>query len=62
MTIAAEDVLTPADLAIQAFARAREPKQLHLLPGGHFDAYSGRLFERNAGTQVEFLKKWLVDA
>ncbi|KEF61739.1 uncharacterized protein A1O9_03309 [Exophiala aquamarina CBS 119918] len=61
MTIAAEDVLTPADLAIGAFARAREPKQLQLLNGGHFEAYSGRLFEQNAGTQVAFLKKWLID-
>lgn len=61
MTIAAGDVLTPADLAIAAYARAREPKQLNLLPGGHFDAYSGPLFEQNAGTQVAFLKKWLVD-
>jgi hypothetical protein len=61
MTIAAQDVLTPADLAIGAFARAREPKQLNLLPGGHFEAYSGPLFEQNAGTQVAFLKKWLVD-
>jgi len=61
MTIAAGDVLTPADLALGAYARAKEPKQLSLLPGGHFEAYSGPYFERNAGTQVEFLKKWLVE-
>ncbi|KIW17279.1 hypothetical protein PV08_04470 [Exophiala spinifera] len=62
MTIASGDVLTPADLALGAFARAREPKQLQLLPCGHFEAYSGPLFERNAGTQTEFLKKWLVES
>lgn len=62
MTIAARDVLTPADLALAAYTRANEPKQLSLLPGGHFEAYSGPLFERNAGTQAEFLKKWLVDS
>lgn len=61
MTIARGDVLTPADLALGAFARAREPKQLQLLPCGHFEAYSGPYFERNAGTQTEFLKKWLVE-
>jgi len=61
MTIARGDVLTPADLALGAYARAKEPKQLSLLPCGHFDAYSGPFFERNAGTQAEFLKKWLVD-
>ncbi|OAL36041.1 hypothetical protein AYO20_04703 [Fonsecaea nubica] len=61
MTVARGDVLTPADLALGAFARAKEPKQLQLLPCGHFEAYSGPYFERNAGTQTEFLKKWLVE-
>ena len=39
MVVAQNDVLTPTDLAIEAFGRAREPKQLVLIPGGHFDAY-----------------------
>jgi hypothetical protein len=29
----------PTDLALEAYQRAREPKKLVLLPGGHFDAY-----------------------
>ena len=33
------DVLTPTDLAIAAYEKAREPKRLQILPGGHFDAY-----------------------
>ncbi len=61
MTIAAGDVLTPADLALGAYARAKEPKQLSLLPCGHFEAYTGPYFDRNAGTQAEFLRKWLVE-
>jgi fermentation-respiration switch protein FrsA (DUF1100 family) len=61
MTVARGDVLTPSDLALGAYARAKEPKQLQLLPCGHFEAYSGPYFERNAGTQTEFLKKWLVE-
>jgi fermentation-respiration switch protein FrsA (DUF1100 family) len=36
---AQNDVLTPTNLAIEAYAQAREPKTLQLLPGGHFDAY-----------------------
>ncbi|MGW9031353.1 alpha/beta hydrolase [Streptomyces sp. NPDC055722] len=36
---AADDHLTPATLAIDAFERAREPKKITILPGGHFDAY-----------------------
>jgi fermentation-respiration switch protein FrsA (DUF1100 family) len=39
MVVAALDHLTPADLALEAYQRAREPKKLVLLPGGHFDAY-----------------------
>jgi fermentation-respiration switch protein FrsA (DUF1100 family) len=41
MLPAQNDVLTPTELAIGAFERAREPKKLLLLPGGHFDAYVG---------------------
>ena len=59
MTVAANDVLTPTDLAIEAYSRAREPKQLHIVPGGHFDGYSGPNFEKNAGTQTEFLRETL---
>lgn len=36
---AQDDVLTPTDLAIAAYEKAREPKKLTILPGGHFDAY-----------------------
>ena len=39
MVVAAGDHLTAADLAIAPYERAREPKQLVILPGGHFDAY-----------------------
>jgi hypothetical protein len=40
MIVAARDHLAVADLAIQAYEQAREPKKLVLLPGGHFDAYA----------------------
>lgn len=59
MTVADNDVLTPTDLALEAYSRALEPKRLHLLPGGHFEAYSGANFEKNAGVQTEFLKTYL---
>lgn len=39
LVVAREDHLTPAHLAIDAYERAREPKKLVILPGGHFDAY-----------------------
>jgi fermentation-respiration switch protein FrsA (DUF1100 family) len=45
MVIAEHDHLAVADLAFEAFNRAREPKKLVILPGGHFDAYVGQGFE-----------------
>ena len=63
MVVAEKDVLTPTDLALKAYARALEPKQLLILPGaGHFDGYTGKWFEQNAGTQTEFLKKSLCSS
>ncbi|KAK4902105.1 hypothetical protein LTR27_001007 [Elasticomyces elasticus] len=59
MTVAENDVLTPTDISIEAFSRAREPKTLHIIPGGHFDGYTGSNFERNAGRQVKFLQETL---
>ena len=46
MIVAAGDHLTVADLALEAYGRAREPKRLELLPGGHFDAYTGSGFDQ----------------
>jgi len=59
MTVANNDCLTPTDLALKAYDRALEPKELNILNGEHFDGYSGPHFEGNAGRQVEFLKKTL---
>lgn len=59
ITVAEHDSLCPVDLALETYAKAREPKELHILPGGHFDAYTGPLFKLNADRQVEFLKKTL---
>ena len=39
MLVAEGDHLTPAHLAIDAYEQARQPKELVILPGGHFDAY-----------------------
>lgn len=59
MTVAANDVLTPTDIALEAYSRALEPKQLNILPGGHFDAYTGQNFDNSAACQTEFLAKYL---
>jgi hypothetical protein len=60
LSVMDDDVVTPTDLALEAFARAKEPKQLLLLKGGHFDLYAGEPFEKLVTAQTEFLKKYLL--
>ena len=59
MTVASNDVVTPGDIAIEAFSRAKEPKELRILEGGHFDPYVGECFKQNSAVQVDFLKRYL---
>lgn len=59
MVVAANDVLTPVDLAVEAYSRALEPKKLQMLPGGHFEGYSGPNFETSVAVQVDFLREHL---
>jgi hypothetical protein len=47
-------------MQLAAFNEAREPKQLQMLSGGHYDGFEGTGFQKNATTQTEFLKKWLL--
>jgi len=59
MIVAQNDTLTPTDLAIEAFGRAREPKQLVIIPGGHFDAYvSG--FEQSSTPALNWFQQHLM--
>jgi len=53
MLVAREDHLTPAHLALKAYDQALEPKQLVILPGGHFDAYVDG-FEAASGPARDF--------
>jgi len=60
MVVAAQDHLTPADLALEAYARAREPKRLEILPGGHFAAYLEPGFEQASRAAAEFFVEHLI--
>jgi fermentation-respiration switch protein FrsA (DUF1100 family) len=59
MVVAAGDHLTVSDLAIDAYERAREPKRLELLPGGHFDAYI-QDFERSSTAARDWFAEHLL--
>ena len=58
MVVAAGDHLTVSDLAIDGFERAREPKKLEILPGGHFDAYTVD-FERSSAVARDWFLEHL---
>jgi fermentation-respiration switch protein FrsA (DUF1100 family) len=60
MVVAEDDRLTPTDLAVDAFQRAREPKKLVLFKGGHFDAYVEPGIRTTAGEATEWFKRWLT--
>jgi hypothetical protein len=59
MCVAANDVLTVSDLAIDAFERAREPKKVVIMPGGHFDAYVDG-FDVSSGAAVDWFVQHLM--
>lgn len=59
LAVAAGDHLVPVDLACEAFEQALEPKKLIVLPGGHFDAYTGEAFKVNSAAQRDWFVKHL---
>lgn len=61
MVVAEKDCVTPTDLALSAFARANEPKQLEILRGcTHFEAYKEPFFSEVTAKEIEFLRKTLL--
>ena len=60
MVVAAKDHLTVVDLALEYFERAREPKELLVLPGGHFEAYVRPAFDQNAPAQLSWFQQHLT--
>ncbi|KAF2167913.1 hypothetical protein M409DRAFT_22059 [Zasmidium cellare ATCC 36951] len=61
MLVAETDCEAPVELAIDAFEKAKQPKQLEILPRcGHFDIFDGPVFERLLKVTVEFLQERLL--
>lgn len=56
LVVAAGDHLTPFDMTARAYEQALEPKKLLVLPGGHFDAYTGDAFATSSVVQ----RDWFV--
>jgi fermentation-respiration switch protein FrsA (DUF1100 family) len=60
MIVADQDVSAYADLAFEAYERAREPKQLVVLSCGHFDVYTGAPFEVSSQAACEHFVRALA--
>ncbi|SOE86817.1 X-Pro dipeptidyl-peptidase (S15 family) [Burkholderia sp. YR290] len=59
MIVATGDGLTPADLQQEAFRQAHEPKQLMLLPGGHYSVYTEH-FRTTSAAAADWFGKHLA--
>jgi fermentation-respiration switch protein FrsA (DUF1100 family) len=58
MIVATGDGLTPADLQQDAFNAAHQPKELLLLPGGHYSVYTEH-FERTSNAAANWFARHL---
>jgi uncharacterized protein len=59
MLVAAGDHLVPSGLAIPAFETAHQPKELVIVPGGHFDAYV-KSFDTFSGHARDWFIRYLA--
>jgi fermentation-respiration switch protein FrsA (DUF1100 family) len=59
VVVASGDHLTPFDMTARAYEAALEPKKLLILPGGHFDAYTGERFKVSSAAQTDWFRQHL---
>jgi pimeloyl-ACP methyl ester carboxylesterase len=59
LVVAAEDNIAPPAAVRAVAAKAGAGSEILELPSGHFDIYSGEMFERSAAAQVAFLQRTL---
>ena len=55
MVVATHDVVASTEVALAAFERAHEPKQLQMVEGHHFVDYQGDGFAHVVGVMTDFL-------
>lgn len=59
MVVARDDRMAATEVALEAFARAGEPKQLVILEGDHFVSYQGEGFRQASQAMCDFLRTYL---
>lgn len=60
MLIADDDDVTPTPVQRKAFERARDPKALVVVPGRHFDPYTGPKHPQYVGPAIEWFDRHLT--
>ncbi|KAI4748029.1 DltD N-terminal domain protein [Aureobasidium sp. EXF-12298] len=60
MQVPKKDVVAITDTMLEAYSRAIEPKEIQILPGGHFSMFEGDEFEMMLAKEIEFLKRTLL--
>ncbi len=58
MILVSHDIVTPTDIALEAYEHALEPKELLLVQGGHMEVYANQ-FELGSAAARDFLVKHL---
>lgn len=61
MQVPKKDVVAITDTMLEAYNRAVEPKEIQILPVGHFSMFEGDEFEMMLAKEVDFLKKTLLE-
>jgi hypothetical protein len=61
MQVPRKDVAAITDEMLEAYGRAREPKEIQMLPGGHFSMFVGEEFEMLVAREIDFLKRTLLE-
>jgi cephalosporin-C deacetylase-like acetyl esterase len=57
--VATDDTVAPTAVALDAYERAPEPKQLELVVGHHFTGYAGEALEHCAAVEIAFFQQHL---
>jgi hypothetical protein len=61
MIVETAETVIPSDIQLAAYERALQPKDLLLVPGGHFDAYVVH-FEESSGAALSWFQQHLERA
>ena len=59
LVVGLHDTVTVAELALDAYERALQPKKLITIPGGHFDAY-GSMFQQSSRAALDWFTEHLT--